>query len=505
MGAHSRMATRLRLLLALISATLGICSTALASHRDTRRQATPRGSVQIRLGSVELIAPPGALRPHAYVSVRRLPSAFGAASADTFAFSVSRGGLRRPATLRLPIVPGHPPGSLIVLAYKGNGRTWYTVPARVGSSGRIATAHVMHLSTWAGVDLEAYVLAQLRRELQPAAKAAASHACAHADSSVAILGAGVLQACVNAPGAKSAEELEIFNPTGTVFTIGPCTGGLRHPECLEPRLGDGYAGEGEPGDTYYVPFNATQPVSTAKYTPDTGKTIIHKLLPAFGIALGEIPAVLFPIGVCANQHGAAGAPTLRAIAIVVGCVFEADLGPELKVGDLSLKFLGDSVAETALKDAASKVLGSLTPDPGGTINLTTALPPGDASGTGTSTPVATTPPGSTGTGPTPRPIPVPTPPPTFPVYHVENTCLDGACGLHVREGPGYSNYASLGVVPDGAELQVVCQAEGETVGPSPSSGVSSSIWDKLTSGGWVSDLYVDTPGFGTWTPSIPRC
>jgi len=39
----------------------------------------------------------------------------------------------------------------------------------------------------------------------------------------------------------------------------------------------------------------------------------------------------------------------------------------------------------------------------------------------------------------------------------------------------------------------------------PGSGVSSSIWDKLTSGGWASDLYIDTPGFGTSTPSITRC
>jgi hypothetical protein len=128
---------------------------------------------------------------------------------------------------------------------------------------------------------------------------------------------------------------------------------------------------------------------------------------------------------------------------------------------------------------------------------------GGSSGSGTSTPIATAPPGPTGTGPTPTPIP--TPPPTYFVYHVENTCLDGACGLHVREGPGYSAYASLGVLSDGTDVQIVCQAEGETVGPSPSSGVSSSIWDNLTSGGWVSDLYIDTPGFGTWTPSIPRC
>jgi hypothetical protein len=34
---------------------------------------------------------------------------------------------------------------------------------------------------------------------------------------------------------------------------------------------------------------------------------------------------------------------------------------------------------------------------------------------------------------------------------------------------------------------------------------SSSVWDKLANGGWVSELYIDTPGFGTWMPSIPRC
>lgn len=174
----------------------------------------------------------------------------------------------------------------------------------------------------------------------------------------------------------------------------------------------------------------------------------------------------------------------------------------LEIGSLSLKFLEGSVAEKLLKDAALKISGSFTPDPGGTISLTTALPKIGGSTTPGATPAPTA-----GTGPTPAPAPgpVPTPPPTYFVYLVENTCLDGACGLHVRTGPGYSNYPSIGVLGDGTEVEIVCQAEGERVGPSPSSGVSSSIWDQLVGGGWVRDLYVNTPGFGTWTPSIPRC
>jgi uncharacterized protein YraI len=72
----------------------------------------------------------------------------------------------------------------------------------------------------------------------------------------------------------------------------------------------------------------------------------------------------------------------------------------------------------------------------------------------------------------------------------------------LRSGPGYSNYAALGVLPEGAEVQVVCQAVGEIV----SNGYySSSIWDLLTNGDWVTDFYVSTPNIGTWSPPIPQC
>jgi surface antigen len=109
------------------------------------------------------------------------------------------------------------------------------------------------------------------------------------------------------------------------------------------------------------------------------------------------------------------------------------------------------------------------------------------------------------TPPAPTPTPTPTTPPPTPTYfayHVTGTCRDGACGLTLRAGPGYSNYAAVGGLAEGAEADVVCQAMGQTV----SNGyAASAIWDKLTNGDWVSDFYLDTPNIGTWSPPIPQC
>jgi surface antigen len=114
-------------------------------------------------------------------------------------------------------------------------------------------------------------------------------------------------------------------------------------------------------------------------------------------------------------------------------------------------------------------------------------------------PAPTPAPGSTSAQPAPA-----TPPEGTPsyVHHVTGTCRDGACGLTIRSGPGFSGYASLGSLGEAAEADVVCQALGQSV----SNGyATSAVWDRLTSGGWVSDFYLDTPNIGTWSPPIPRC
>lgn len=108
-------------------------------------------------------------------------------------------------------------------------------------------------------------------------------------------------------------------------------------------------------------------------------------------------------------------------------------------------------------------------------------------------------------GPPPPGPPPPPPPPAYYSYRVFGTCADGACGLKIRNGPGYTNYQQIGVLSDGDELRIVCQARGERVGPSPRTGNSSSIWDRLQGGGWVSDLYATTPNVDQFSPPIPQC
>lgn len=99
--------------------------------------------------------------------------------------------------------------------------------------------------------------------------------------------------------------------------------------------------------------------------------------------------------------------------------------------------------------------------------------------------------------------PPPPPPPAYYVHHVVNTCADGACGLNKRSGPGYSSYPKVGGLYDGYEVDVSCQTSGENV--SSSKFGNTSVWDRLTDGSYVTDMYVDTPGQGTFSSPIPHC
>jgi uncharacterized protein YraI len=69
--------------------------------------------------------------------------------------------------------------------------------------------------------------------------------------------------------------------------------------------------------------------------------------------------------------------------------------------------------------------------------------------------------------------------------------------LNQRTGPG-PNYARSGSLPSGALAWVTCQHSGPTV-------ATSSVWDKLDDGAYVSDYYVSTPSKTSYSPPIPRC
>jgi uncharacterized protein YraI len=72
-----------------------------------------------------------------------------------------------------------------------------------------------------------------------------------------------------------------------------------------------------------------------------------------------------------------------------------------------------------------------------------------------------------------------------------------AGGLAERSGPGRSHPA-VGRLPNGALAPLICQRAGSRVG-------TTSVWDKLTDGHWVSDYYVATPSKTTYSKPAPRC
>jgi hypothetical protein len=109
---------------------------------------------------------------------------------------------------------------------------------------------------------------------------------------------------------------------------------------------------------------------------------------------------------------------------------------------------------------------------------------------------------SPGTSP-PNTSPPPQHGPGYYVYHVHGSCSGSVCGINERTGPGFG-YSVVGGKAEGAEVDIVCQTTGDVV--NGTIGGSSDIWDRLTDGNYVADLFVDTPGVGVFSdPPIPHC
>lgn len=106
--------------------------------------------------------------------------------------------------------------------------------------------------------------------------------------------------------------------------------------------------------------------------------------------------------------------------------------------------------------------------------------------------------------PASAPAPAASSPPKTYVYSVYHTCANGACGLNLHSGPGYSNYPVTRVLVDGDAVYIVCQTRGQSV--SGIDGSSSDVWDKTVQGDYAADFYIDTPGMtGSFSPPIPQC
>ena len=69
--------------------------------------------------------------------------------------------------------------------------------------------------------------------------------------------------------------------------------------------------------------------------------------------------------------------------------------------------------------------------------------------------------------------------------------------LNVRSGPSSSS-PLIGTLASGSTVSVICQARGQAVG-------TTSVWDRISNGGFVSDRYVSTPSGTTFSPPLQRC
>jgi hypothetical protein len=85
---------------------------------------------------------------------------------------------------------------------------------------------------------------------------------------------------------------------------------------------------------------------------------------------------------------------------------------------------------------------------------------------------------------------------TFPVTWT------GGSGVQPRSGPADSDGADGGVIADGTLVAVACETSGDTL--TDSAGFTSSLWDQLSSGAYVPNVFLDTQVNGA-TPGVPRC
>ncbi|MGC0328473.1 uncharacterized protein YraI [Streptomyces sp. SAI-170] len=69
--------------------------------------------------------------------------------------------------------------------------------------------------------------------------------------------------------------------------------------------------------------------------------------------------------------------------------------------------------------------------------------------------------------------------------------------LNARTGPG-TGYPVASTYAPGATLRVVCQTPGTKVG-------TTSVWNKLSNGRYVTDHYVSTPSSTGYSAPLPRC
>lgn len=79
----------------------------------------------------------------------------------------------------------------------------------------------------------------------------------------------------------------------------------------------------------------------------------------------------------------------------------------------------------------------------------------------------------------------------YPLYHTTHA-------VNERTGPGFG-FSVVATLPRNTGVRVVCQVRSRSVVN------GSAIWDRLTDGRYVTDFYVSTPAYATFSPGLARC
>ena len=101
-------------------------------------------------------------------------------------------------------------------------------------------------------------------------------------------------------------------------------------------------------------------------------------------------------------------------------------------------------------------------------------------------------------GPTP---PAPAPPPSAPVgpfaYRIVLPGTGPNATVNERAGAGTS-FVIVGRLPEASIIEISCQTSGTLVN-------TSTVWDQLSNGDYVSDYFTNTPAKNGFSSNIPRC
>jgi len=79
----------------------------------------------------------------------------------------------------------------------------------------------------------------------------------------------------------------------------------------------------------------------------------------------------------------------------------------------------------------------------------------------------------------------------YPLYQTTHA-------VNERTGPGFG-FTVVATLPSRTGVRIVCQVR------STSAVNGTRIWDRLTDGRYVTDFYVSTPAYATFSPGLARC